>query len=59
MSPNPHYQEGFRKGNAIMWVMSGEEGKIYGNTPTSILYPWYLGMKNTKFFFNNMQTHSN
>ena len=25
--------------------MSNEGGKIYGNTPTSILYPLYLGIK--------------
>ena len=28
--------------------MSNEEGKIYGNTLTSILYPSYIGIKNTK-----------
>ena len=39
-------------GSVVMWVVSAEVGKLYGDTPTSILQQWYFG-KNSKIFVHN------
>lgn len=38
--------------------MSVEEAKRNLNIPTSIMYPWYFGIKNASFDHNNVKAKS-